>query len=223
LGLDRLMLWVALAVVLVAAGCGHGGPARPARLLDGRVALHFDPVRGSVVAAGRVLTRSELGRRLDGCLFPGDRASVAPDSPVVERVGVDGESLTVENRDGTNVYACDGGVDASGERAPPWCHTVSGELDHGRLLDRRLDVLCRDRRRRPLAYVFVDPVAAARWIGVREAGYVELYEVLAGLPVRVASTRAVDPANARATFEIAQYDAEGRELVHGELEAAVAG
>jgi hypothetical protein len=222
LGLDRLMLSVALGAALVAAGCAHGR-SRPTRLLDGRAALAFAPVRGSVVTAGRVLTRASLGQRLDGCLFPRDRTNVSPDAPVVERVGVDGESLTVLNRDGTRVIACDGGFDPAGERAYPWCHAVSGDLEHGRLLDPRLDVLCRDRRRRPLAYVFVEPVPAARWIGVREAGYVELYQVLAGLPVRVAGARAVDPENARATLEITQYDADGTPLVRGKLEAVVAG
>jgi hypothetical protein len=94
---------------------------------------------------------------------------------------------------------------------------------HGRLLDPRLDVLCRDRELRPLAYAFVDPVPGARWVGVRQAGYVELYEVLAGLPVRVASTREIDAEAARARFDVAQYDAVGHELVSGPLEAAVAG
>jgi hypothetical protein len=222
LGLDRLTLCFALGAALLAAGCTHGGK-RPARLLDGRAALAFAPVRGSVVTASRVLTAAALGERLDSCLFPGDRMNVAPDAPVVERVGVDGESLAVANRDHTQIFACDGGVDPAGERTSPWCHAVAGELEHGRLLDPRLDVLCRDRRRRPLAYVFVEPVPAARWIGVREDGYVELYEVLARLPVRVAATRSVDPENARATLEITQYDAEGRVLVHGNLEAVVAG
>jgi hypothetical protein len=50
------------------------------------------------------------------------------------------------------VYACDGGVDPAGERAPPWCGAVVGELDHRQVLDPRLDVICRDRMRRPLAY-----------------------------------------------------------------------
>jgi hypothetical protein len=223
LGLDRLMLSFALgAVALLAAGCAHAG-SRPTRLLDGRAALAFAPVRGSIIAAGRVLTRASLGRRLDSCLFPGDRKDVPPDEPVVERVGVDGESLTVANSERTQVFACDGGVDPAGERTSPWCHAVSGELEHGQLLDPRLDVLCRDRRRRPLAYVFVEPVPAAQWIGVREGGYVELYEVLAGLPVRVAGTHDVDPEEARATLEITQYDAEGRLLVEGKLEAVVAG
>lgn len=216
------MRCAAAGVVLAAAGCGHGEHG-PERLLDGRPALHFSLVHGSVVAAGRVLTRAALGSRLDGCLFPGDRTNVATDAPVVERVGVDAESLTFANRAGTGVYGCDGGIDPAGERAPPWCDTVFGQLEHGRLLDPRLDISCRDRQRRPLAYAFVEPVPGAQWIGVQQDGYIELYEVLGGLPVRVASTRGVDPDDARATFELTQYDAKGRELVRGELEAAVAG
>jgi hypothetical protein len=217
MGLDRLMRNVAAAAAVLAAGCGHGG--RPARLLDGRPAAHFRPVPHSVVAAARVLERADV----DDCLSGADRATVPADTLVVERIGVDSRSLTFANREQTRVYACDGGIDAAGERAPPWCAAVFGELVDGRLLDPRLDVVCRDRARRPLAYAFVDPVAGAHWIGLRQQGYVELYEVLAGLPVRVAGTRGVDVEDARATLEVAQYDAEGHELVHGTLEAAVAG
>ena len=218
MGLDRLMRNVAAAAAVLVAGCGHGG-GRPARLLDGRPAVHFRPVPDSVVGAARVLERADV----DDCLSGADRATVPADTLVIERIGVDSRSLTFANREQTRVYACDGGIDAAGERAPPWCAAVFGELVDGRLLDPRLDVVCRDRARRPLAYAFVDPVAGAHWIGVRQEGYVELYEVLAGLPVRVAGTRGVDVEDARATLEVAQYDAEGHELVHGTLEAAVAG
>jgi hypothetical protein len=218
--LDRLMgLCTAATAVLVAAGCGSGG-GRPARLLDGRPAARFEPIDGSVIAFGRVV---ELDARADRCLTAADRASVAPDAPAVERIGVNADSLTFTSRDGSVVYACDGGVDPAGERAPPWCHAVVGELENDRVLDPRLDVICNDPSRRSLAYAFVDPIAGARWIGVRQDGYVELYEVLGGLPVRVASTSGIDVPNARATFEISQYDASGRELAHGEMEAAVAG
>jgi hypothetical protein len=222
LGLDRLMIAAAASAAFVAAGCEHGA-SRPARLLDGRPAAHFTPVRASVVAAGRVLPRSELGRRLDACVSAEDRATVAPDATVAERVSVAGESLTFANRDRSGVFVCDAGIDPAGERAPPWCHAVFGELAGDRLLDPRLDVICRDRERRPLAYVFVDPVPAARWIGVRQRGYVELYEALGGLPVRVATTSGIDLEQAGARVEVTQYDAEGRELIRGELEAAVAG
>ena len=58
---------------------------------------------------------------------------------------------------------------------------------------------------------------------MRQRGYVELYEVLGGLPVRVAGTIGIDLEQARARFDVTQYDAEGGELIHGELEAAVAG
>ncbi len=148
---------------------------------------------------------------------------MAADVVVVERVGVDGESLTFANRSRTGVYACDGGVDPAGERPRPWCGAVFGELADGRLLDPRLDVLCRTPERIPLAYAFVQPVAGAYWIGVAQDGYIEVYEVLAGLPVRVASTYDVSTQNARATFAVSQYDAVGRQLVRSDLEAAVAG
>ena len=217
MGMDRLIRTL-LALVFVVSACSSNG-GRPKRLLDGRPAARFLPVRDSVVAAGRVLRHADVR----DCLAIDDRVDVRADALVVERIGVDGDSLTFANRDGNGVYACDGGSDASGERQPPWCATVFGELVHGRLLDPRLDVLCRDRRRRPLAYAFIDPVSGAHWVGVRQDGYVELYEVLAGLPVRIASTRGVDAEAARASFEVTQYDAAGRELVAGTLAAAVAG
>jgi hypothetical protein len=221
-GLDRLKLAaLVLVVVFVTAACDSGG--RPERLLYGQRAAEFSPVHGSVIAEGRVLRRSMLGRRLETCLFRGDRSTVDADAVVVERIGVDSESLTFANRGRTGVYACDGGVDPAGERPRPWCGTVFGELVHGRLLDPRLDVLCRTRERAPLAYAFVEPVAGAHWIGVEQDGYIELYEVLAGLPVRVASPRNVSARHARATFAVSQYDLEGRRLVRQDLEVAVAG
>jgi hypothetical protein len=217
LGLDRLI--VVAAVVLTASGCGVR-TGHPDRLLDGTPATRFDPVGDSVIARARIV---QLGDRADACLSGTDRANVAAETSAVERIGVADESLTFASSDGSAVYACDGGVDPAGERDPPWCHEVVGELDHGQVLDARLDVICRDRRRRPLAYAFVEPVSGSRWIGVRQDGYVELYEALGGLPVRVATTRGIDLGDARATFLLTQYDSDGRELVHGEMEAAVAG
>ena len=102
------MLNAAAAAVVAAAGCGHGG-GRPARLLDGRPAAEFAPAPGSVVAAGRILQLSALA----DCLPPSERVNVPADTPVVERVGVSGRSLTFASR--TRVYACDGGIDPAGE------------------------------------------------------------------------------------------------------------
>ena len=204
------------ALVVLASGCNDDG--RPQRLLYGEHASEFAPVSGSVLAQGRVLTRAMLGRRVQAC-----RGDPPPNARIVERIGVFGESLTFADADGTTVYACDGGLDPAGERQPPWCGFVVGRAVDGRLLDPRLDILCQDREHRRIAYAFVVPVAGAHWIGVREDGYTEIYEVLAGLPVRVATSRGIDAAQSRAVFEVTQYDAQGDELVRADLEAQVAG
>ena len=210
----RAVLLVVFAFVLV--GCDSDD--RPDRLLHGERASEFSPVPGSVIAQGRVLPRSTLGRRLEGC-----RADAASNALVVERIGVFGESLTFRNSAGTAVYACDGGIDPAGERRLPWCGLAFGRLSRGRLLDPRLDILCEDRKHRRIAYAFVVPAAGVHWIGVDQGGYTELYEVLARLPVRVATERRIDTSRSSAVFEVTQYDTHGRELVRGDLEAFVAG
>jgi hypothetical protein len=217
-GLDRLTPALLGLLVFLAVACSNGGD-RPEHLLDGRPAAEFRPVRDSVIAVTRVLERSDVR----DCLSQADSAAVASDAAVAERIGVDGRSLTFASRDGRRVYACDGGIDPAGERKPPWCGAVVGEREHGRLLDPRLDVVCVDDRHHALAYAFIEPVARAHWIGVQQDGYVELYEVVAGLPVRVETARGIDLDSARAVFDVTQYDAEGRELVRAKLEAAVAG
>jgi hypothetical protein len=219
-GLDRLSRLALLLVVVFAAGCDSGG-RRPERLLYGQAAFHFAPVPGSVIATGRVLKGTTLGRRFTSCRPSG--AGVLSDATVVERIGVFGESLTFADATRKTLYSCDGGVDPAGERRPPWCGTSAGRLVDGKLLDPRLDILCRDRKGRPLAYAWLEPVAGARWVGVAQGGYVEIYEVLAGLPVRIVSARGLQRSRARASFEITQYDSHGKQLVGGKLEAAVAG
>jgi hypothetical protein len=218
-GLDRLSPIVLLLAVLL-AGCDSGG-ARPERLLYGEPAPEFKAVPRSVIALGRVLSGTNLGRRFTTCLPAG--AGIGTDTVVVERIGVFGESLTFADSGRKTVYACDGGTDPTGERRPPWCGSSSGRLFGGKLLDPRLDILCRDRKGRALAYAWVDPVAGVRWIGVDQGRYTEIYEVLAGLPVRIASYRGIQAERARASFDLTQYDGHGKELVRGKLEAAVAG
>ncbi len=220
MGLDRLNLAVLLLAVVLLAGCDSGGD-RPERLLYGQAAQEFSPVPGSVIALGRVLDGMTLGGRFTSCR-PAE-AGVRNDAVVVERVGVFGESLTFADAGHRTLYGCDGGTDAAGERKPPWCGNPAGRLVGGKLLDPRLDILCRDPKGRPLAYAWVEPAAGARWVGVDQGTYTEIYEVLAGLPVRIASARGVQPSRARATFDVTQYDSHGKELVKGKLEAQVAG
>jgi hypothetical protein len=219
-GLDGLRLTVLLLAVVLLAGCDSGGD-RPERLLYGEAAQEFTPVPGSVLALGRVLDGTTLGRRFTSC-HP-TRVGMSSDAVIVERIGVFGESLTFADADGKTLDACDGGTDAATERTPPWCGRSAGLLLGGKLLDPRLDIACRDRKGRPLAYAWVEPAAGVRWIGVDQGSYSEIYEVLAGLPVRIASARGVQPRRARATFDVTQYDNHGKELVRGRLEAQVAG
>jgi hypothetical protein len=216
-GLDRLIV-VALVLGVVLAGCDSTGN-RPRRLLYGETAQELTPIAGSVVAIGRVLDTATLGRRFASCSPGGslDRAAI------VERIGVFDESLSFADKAGKTVYSCDGGTDPAGEQRPPWCGRSVGRLVHGRLLDPRLDIVCRDPQGHPLAYAWVDPVAGAHWIGVDQGSYTELYEVLAGLPVRVASNRGIQFGRSRASFAVTQYDSSGKSLVKGALEAAVAG
>ena len=220
MGLDRLRTCATVGTVLVLVGCDDG---RPERLLYGQAALEFRPVEGSVITQTRTLRAGFLDRRFTLCLGSADRHAFTANTVVVERVGVFGESLTFRDRTGRHLYACDGGVDAAGERPEPWCGLSAGRLFDGRLLDPRLDILCRDRDGQALAYAWVVPVAGSRWIGVDQGSYTELYEVAANLPVRIASTRGVDRAPSRGTFDVTQYTAAGKELVRGKLEAAVAG
>ncbi len=219
MGLDRLGTTLLLAAMLL-AGCAGSG-ARPQRLLYGEAAQEFKPVPGSVIAIGRVLDGTTLGRRFTSCRPAG--AGIGNDAVVVERIGVFGESLTFADSGRTTVYGCDGGTDPAGERRPPWCGSAAGRLRGGRLLDPRLDILCRDGKGGPLAYAWVEPAAGVRWIAVNQGRYSEVYEVLAGLPVRIASTRGIRAAQARASFEVTQFDEHGKELIRGQLEAQVAG
>jgi hypothetical protein len=216
-GLDRLSLGLVIALVLACAACGHGG--RPKLLLHGEPAGEFRPVPGSVISIARALRGTTLGRRFDLCRPP----AVAFDALVVERIGVVGESLTFADRRGRTLHSCDGGIDPAGERSPPWCGGSAGLLFDGRLLDPRLDILCRDSTGRPLAYAWVEPVAGAHWIAVDQGAYAEIYEVIAAMPVRIATARHIELARARATFDVTQYDVHGRALVKATVEASVAG
>jgi hypothetical protein len=214
---DRLTAAATAVLVLGLVGCDEDG--RPTHLRYGESAAEFKPVPGSVVAVGRVVRGTTLGRRFLACRPP----SAPEDAQVVERIGVFGESLTFTDRRESLLFACDGGLDPAGERAPPWCSGSAGRLVDGHLLDPRLDIGCRDRHGNTIAYSWVEPVAGAHWIGVDQGAYTEVYEALAGLPVRVATTRQIDLAGSRARFDVTQYDVTGRELIQGTIEVGVAG
>jgi hypothetical protein len=220
-GLDRLKWLLVALLVGVLSGCDHN--ERPKHLLYGERAAEFRPVNGSLVAIGRLLRGTTLGRRFALCHSGLRFTSIAADALVVERIGVFSQSLTFADRRRRTVYACDGGADPAGERRPPWCSGSAGRLFEGHLLDPRLDLGCRDPKGRPLAYAWVEPVPGARWVGVDQGSYTEIYEVLAGFPVRIATRSHIHLDRSSAEFEVTQYDAHGQEVVKATLQAAVAG
>ena len=220
----RIVLGV-LPCALAATACRHDGPTRladgtPARaspvILEG-VSQKAIATDLEVVPPARVSPRSALAR----CL--GRLTTDAPVMKIVVRTGVLGRTVTVDTTSHRALYACDGSP-ARGSGTAHWCGTAYGRLEHGRLLDPRLDLsACTDAGGRPLAFAWVETGDVARYVAVRQPGYTEVYPVRGRVPVRIASTTGVDPDSSRASFEISEHDARGQLLRAYELEAGVAG
>jgi hypothetical protein len=130
--------------------------------------------------------------------------------------------VTVEDASGTGLLGCVDSLRPRDENRR-WCGTVYGKLAAGRLADPRLDILCVTRDGEPIASAWVEAGANARYVVVSQAGYAAAYEIAAGLPVRITSTRDVDTSRARATFEVSEHGADGGLLRRYRLEAYVAG
>jgi hypothetical protein len=144
---------------------------------------------------------------------------VSPEAAVVERVGVNGRSITFTTADG-GVTACDRSIRVRTIFAL-WCGGSAWLLRHGQVSDPRLDI-CTSRRARPvIAFGWINPIRRARWIVVDQPGYREVYPVTGGLPVRVSTISGLRRAG-DAIFHTAQYDAAGVLLVRRKVVAAIA-
>lgn len=213
MGLDRL---IALALVIGAVtSCGGDDSSRV--LLDGTPAGTPPPQFPDHFVASRIemLSSTDLPDLLRSSC-PGLRKDVN----VVRRTGVAGGSLTFRDPNEPGLLACDA---APGEyELAPWCGVSAGRLYAGHLRDPRLD-LCHARDGRLTGFVWIEPRADARWVGVDHGSFTEIYVVAGDLPVRIASTRDVELEGSRASFDVTQYSAEGRELAKSRVEAAVAG
>lgn len=219
-----------LPVILAAAlaGCSGDGDEVPRALMDGAPPPDL-PVELASVTAPTVLTRAtvvdasdvEAGSAASACLHGRFRA-VRGAGPVVTRTGVSSASVTFREESRHGLVGCD---DSQGPREPGrrWCGASFGRLYGGRLRDPRLDVLCTTANGEPMGFVWVQPEIATRYVAVRQPGYVEVYEVAAGLPVRVATTSGVESEGSRASFELSEHDGEGRLIREYRLEAVVAG
>jgi hypothetical protein len=219
---------VATLVAVASAACG-GEKKPPAQLIDGTPAqrpssitlegIAGDQIETTVVAVGaRRVAPTMLAAH---CLRRArDHSAIGP---VVSRVGVNGESVTFRASSGKSLIACDrAAADAEGHAA--WCGIAVGRLENGRLQDPRLDLAgCRSAADDPVAFAWVVPRRAARYVAVGQPGFVEVYRVAAGLPVRVATTSGIDEEGSRAAFSVTEHDRRGRLLRAYTLDAQVAG
>ena len=97
-------------------------------------------------------------------------------------------------------------------------------LESGRLLDPRLDLAgCATTSGDTVAFAWFQPGPHTSFVAVRQQGYVEVYPVVAHLPVRISTTAHISTQESRATFEVSEHDASGALLRSSILEARVAG
>jgi hypothetical protein len=221
-----LRLLIVLPCVLASASCRHDAAA-PARLMDGSPAaapkVDIETIRDAAIATKvEAVAVSELADSSAAAMCLNLVGVDAGPGAVVTRVGVNGESVTFRAALRRSLYSCDNstGPREGGDR---WCGGAYGRLESERLTDPRLDLTCTTATGEPVAFAWIEPSADARFVAVRQPGYVEVYEVAAHLPVRVTTTTDLAVEESSASFEISEHDARGALLRTYTLSARVAG
>jgi hypothetical protein len=219
-----LLLLPLVPCVLPTAACGDER-APPARLIDGSKvkapSLDLERVDEAVWTKVRIVPLGELTQDSAAAACIGSFARKARRRPVVRRVSVDGESVTFRTASQRGLAACD----STRARAPAgdhWCGRAYGRVEDGRLTDPRLDLACRNVDREPVAFAWIEPSANARFVAVRQRGYVEVYDLDVGLPIRI-TTRDVAVEESSASFDVSEYGHRGAVIRTYTLEAHVAG
>jgi hypothetical protein len=211
-----------------AAACA-GDEQPPARLIDGTPAGRPSAVTLEDIAKDQIATRIKVvdARRVAPATRGAQCLRRARDhaaaGAVVARVGVNGESITFRDSSGRSLIACDRAAASVGGRVV-WCGIAIGRRENGRLQDPRLDLAgCRTAAADPVAFAWVEPGRATRYVTVRQPGFTEVYRVASGLPVRISATSGIDREKSRASFQITEHDGEGRLLRAYTLDAPVSG
>ena len=216
---------VALAACAQVSCFGGGGP--PSRLADG------SPVRAPSVTLDGTSSRQVATEAAALDLHDAATGAVArcfaatgehvPRAPIVRRVGVDGASVTYRTASGRNLVACDGTA-VSSEHDRTWCGVALARVRDERLLDPRLDLAsCTTPSGDSVAFAWVEPGPRTRYVAVRRHGFVEVYQLIAGLPVRLAATSGIDLDTSSASFDVSEHDATGQLLRSYTLRTRVAG
>ena len=74
-----------------------------------------------------------------------------------------------------------------------------------------------------MAFAWIEPAADAEVVTVRHPGFLEVYEVAADLPVRVATTMDLVLEESRGSFDVSEHDGRGTLLRTYAVEARAAG
>ena len=215
-----------LAVLATLSGCGGSGLDAPERLSDGStpapVPQELSKISGAVVVGTRIVRGLDLEKEpYVKCLaqVPGGAPQVA-----VERVTVDGRTLTFASADRRTLIACDGAARAR-ERAGIWCGGGVGRWEvGGHVNDSRLDIVnCLTSAGDDVAYAFVNPAPRARWLVVDHDHFREIYDAGDPYPVRISTTEGIDRDTSSLKVRVRSYDADGKEVGDETLHAVVAG
>jgi hypothetical protein len=221
-------LAIAVAAFLLAS-CSEGDEAPvPERLADGR-SVGALPVELERVDASLVLTAVEVVEAGDvpsasdvGACLASRPEHIGQRSPVVVRTAARSESVTVRDAAGRSLAACDGIPERSQGARTVWCGSSYGALFEGRLRDPRLDIGCVRDDGTTVGHLWVEADPKTAYVTVEQDGYVEVYEVAADLPVRVA-TEDVELDGSRATVEVLEHDVTGALVRRYRLAVGVAG
>ena len=188
------MLTLALVV-----GCTAETPSAPSKLIDGSrvrpLTVVLEGVDGSRVATvvrSTAAGAAASGRNARSCIAV---TGVPGGGAIVERVGVNGRSITFLGAGRRTAHACDA-TSAGHPNDTGWCGQAFGQVHSGRLRDPRLSL--------------------------SQSDYAEVYAVAGDAPVRV-TTSDVDLTSSGATFSISEHTEDGGLLRSYELEAQVAG
>ena len=216
----RLCLSAALALVV---GCTKDSAPTPSTLIDGSP-VRPSPVEFEDIGGPRVATRVRVvpADSRDGRAMRASCVSrAASNSPVVERTGVNGSSVTFFEPGRRGIHACDT-TDVSRSPTERSCGHAFGRLSGGRLRDPRLTITCRNATGAPVGFAWVQPSDAAAYVVVQQSGYHEVYATSGPTPVRVTTTE-IDVASSHATLAISEHARDGERLRSYDLEAQVAG
>jgi hypothetical protein len=138
-----------------------------------------------------------------------------PAGRVVERIGVQGASVTLVDPARREAYACD-------RLGEAWCGWASGRSRAQRVDGPRLSLSCLTSAGTSVGFAWILAGPGTRYLVVEQRGLAESYSSVEHLPIRVTSTD-TDLESTTARFRLREHGSDGRLLRTYVVEARVAG